>query len=78
MSAVKGGSIRNFLLGKPPEPIKEETPVEKLSAELRMKRQQVYELLRTYQDGGYNNCCVLVGQLNVALSGLYDELVKIL
>ncbi len=77
MSAIKG-SIRYFLLSRPHEPIKKETPADKLAPSLWEKKQQVYECLRIYQDGGYNNCCVLIGQLDVALSGLYDELVKIL
>jgi hypothetical protein len=76
MSAIKG-SVRNFLLGRP-EPVKKETPADKLAPSLWEKKQLVYNAIRKYQDGEYNNRCVLVGQLDVALSGLYDELVKIL
>ena len=77
MSAIKG-SVRNFLLGKPPKPVKKETPSDKLSPSLWEKKDQVYNLLRAYQDGAYNSRIVCVGMLDHALSGLYDALVKIL
>ena len=77
MSAIKG-SIRYFLLGRPKEESVKKTPAEQLSLELHVKKQKVYELLRAYQDGEYNERCILVGCLDIALSGLYDELVKIL